>query len=283
MSGKRGTAPPFSRDGVIKQSNIEQIYATLRDSLPEFGLAGLRAPRRPKWRIAGGSLPHPDDIRAVLVRAAASLHALGRKHRELRAVERALTRFLLEEASLDRAFHYARRGRSAPRYRERIRGALVRSLAVFERCHRYSRRPELRYVRLALQRHLEFRLTLKQAFGYARAARGPAPHPEGHERQLARRAFEARFIIGRKANPAAYDAVNNTQARKALENHAVYVLECFEAERLEVLRQAQPELAERYASRQPGRPRAQLWSGDVRRRLMPYYRRHMLRYRPQSQ
>lgn len=296
MSVKRETARQWSLNGRIDAFGINQVYFALRDavrveqeglpkrvkvaSLPELGgLVGFRVRRRARLLAASGPLPHPADIQAVLTHAVASLHALAHEHHGLRVIERALTRHLLDCANLNRAFHYARRGRGAPRYQERLRGALLRALAVLERS-RYSKRSELRYIRLALRRHLELGLTLNQAFGYARATRGPAPHPEEREQRIACTVFVWRFLKGLKAEAAGYKAgeqhdVRKTQALEAFHKHAYFALNTFKFERL---RKAHPQLIERHtrgealtADERQILEKSRLWTAAEERRLKRYY------------
>lgn len=285
MSGKRGTARQWSSGGKIKDSEADQVYATLQKAvrveqqlLPERATGTdihLTVLTRPKTVRGGSALSPPDDVRAMLARALPHLHALARRAPEIRPIERALCRHVVHGTKLYRAFGYPKRGRGAPPYRARVRAQLARALEVLDR--QRSKRPHaragrtsagkdrawratpsaLRYVRLALHRHLELDLTPNQAFGYAWAARGAPPIPEEKARLIACEVFELRFIQGRKAEIAGRDAgtkfrVNRKLALAAFKDHFAHALRFHKLERIR--KQANP-----------------LWTEDEMRRLRRYH------------
>jgi hypothetical protein len=139
---------------------------------------------------------------------------------------------------------------------EDVHAVLERALATLggER----SKRPEVRYLRLALRRHVELGLSLDQAFGYSKVGRGAPPAlDEERAKRLACAVFEQRFIKGRKTDVAASDAgklfsVERTQALKAFTDYAGYALDTYRYKRIQ-------------SKRSP------LWSKEEERRLTAYY------------
>jgi len=252
--GKRGSARQWSKDGAIDDSGTNQVYFALRDSIdvqqdprPELDGPTSILPRK-KYVFGGGPLPDPIDVRAVLVRASGRLKPLSSLRQALRPLVRGICRHLTDELPLESAFGYSKRGRGAPRHRELVRVGLVRALTALD-CQRF-RRPELRYVKLALRRHLELRLTLDQAFGYVRATPGPAPVTEERQRHLAVAVFEQRFVKGLHAEVAGHAAgkqfdVSKTQALETFDKYANDALQIFKVERL---RKKQPKLSARHSS-----------------------------------
>lgn len=184
---KRGTAPRQSKGRTITDNEVNAAYNYLQGAvkveypdglLPELHGPTSIPPRRKK--VAGsGSLPHPDDVRAVIKRALETLE------------------------------------------REK------------------SRRPELRYLRLALRRHVELGLSLDQAFGYAKVGKGPPPAlNEERSRRIACAVFEERFINGWKAEVAGDKAgklfsVGKTKALKAFADHDAYAFRFHKLQRIQ--------------------------------------------------
>lgn len=283
---KRGTASRQSKAGSITDDGINIVYRYLRDSMkveyPEGALPELDGPAsilsRSKKVSAGGPIPDPEDVRAVLRRTSGTLKTLSTRHRGLRSVGRALSRHLTNSLTLGSAFGYSKRGRAAQHHRELVRVGLVRALSVLDAAR--SRRPELRYLRLALRRHLELELSIDQAFGYARATRGAAPFPEEREQAIANAVFEKRFIEGLNPEVAAYDAgerfeISKTQALEAFRKHAFQALETYKFRRL---CKRHPELLERHSRGETLTPEelrvlkdCRLWTESEEQRLKSYY------------
>lgn len=121
-----------------------------------------------------------------------------------------------------------------------------------------SRQPALRYLKLALRRHVELGLSLDQAFGYSKVGRGAPPAVnEERDQRLACAVFEERFINGWKPDVAGHKAgklfrVAKTQALKAFAAHAPYALHFFKLKRIQ-------------SNRNP------LWTETEERRLIAYY------------
>lgn len=140
-------------------------------------------------------------------------------------------------------------------HREDVRAVLFKALASLD--SECSKRPELRYLKLALRRHLELGLTLDQAFGYARFGKGAPPSDPDRARQIACAVFEERFINGRNAETAGIEAakqygITKTPALDAFASHDSYALQFFRAQRM-------------------AKGRKQLWSREEERRLKRYY------------
>ena len=254
MIGKRGSARQWSNHGGIDDSGMNQVYFALRDSvdIQQDPLPDLDGPTTifppEKHLLGGGPLPNPIDVRAVLVCASGRLKPLSSLHRALRPLARGICRHLTDDLPLESAFGYSKRGRGAPRHRKLVRAGLVRALAVLDR--QRFKRPELRYLKLALRRHLELEFTLDQAFGYVRATAGPAPFTEERQRHLAVAVFEQRFVKGLHAEVAGHTAgeqfdVSKTQALETFDKYAYDALQIFKVERL---RKKQPKLSARYSS-----------------------------------
>jgi hypothetical protein len=122
---------------------------------------------------------------------------------------------------------------------------------------KFRRHAEIRYLTLALRRHLELGLTLDQAFGYARFGKGAPPSDPDRARQIACAVFEERFINGRNAETAGIEAgkkygITKTPALDAFASHDGYALQFFRAQRM-------------------AKGRTQLWSREEERRLKRYY------------
>ena len=285
-SRKRGTAPRQSKGRAITDDGIYIVYRHLRDSvkveyadgpLPELDGPTSILPRSKKLS-GGGPLPDPEDVRAVLMRTSGTLKTLSVVRRGLRPIGRALLRHLTNSLTLDSAFGYSKRGRAARQHRNLVRAGLVRALAALDAVR--SRRPELRYLKLALRRHLELGLSIEQAFGYTRATRGPAPFSEEREQLIARAVFELRFIEGLNSEVAGYEAgrkfeISKTQALLAFANHAVTALETLKLERL---RKYHPRLVERHCSGEiltadelQSLNTCRLWTDSEKKRLDSYY------------
>lgn len=140
-------------------------------------------------------------------------------------------------------------------HRQDVRAVLLRALTTLD--GERLKRPELRYVKLALRRHLELGLTLDQAFGYARVGKGAPPADPDRARQIACAVFEERFIKGRNAETAGIEAgkkhgIAKTAALDAFARHDGYALRFFRAQRM-------------------AKGREQLWSREEERRLKRYY------------
>lgn len=136
-----------------------------------------------------------------------------------------------------------------------VRAVLLRVLTTLNA--ERSKRPELRYVKLALRRHLELGLTLDQAFGYARVGKGAPPSDPDRARQIACAVFEERFIKGRNAETAGIEAgkkygITKTPALDAFASHDGYALQFFRAQRM-------------------AKGREHLWSREEEQRLKRYY------------
>ena len=138
-----------------------------------------------------------------------------------------------------------------------VRAVIECALATL--AHGRSRRPELRYLRLALRRHVELGLSLDQAFGYAKTGRGAPPAlNEGRDRRIACAVFEERFIKGRNAETAGHKAaekfgVHKTKALGAFESHKAYALQFHKLQRIQ-------------------RQRNPLWTETEEKRLTSYYK-----------
>ena len=200
------TAPRQSDGRTIKDEEINTVYRYLQDAVkveyPDGPLPELDGPTsilpRKKNVTAGGALPHPEDIRAVIERALATL------------------------------------------VRDR------------------SKRPELRYLRLALRHHVELRLSLDQSFGYAKTGKGaPLVVDKDRARRIACAVFDQRFLKGQKADVAGYRAgeqfgIKKTQALEAFASHDGYALQFHRRQRI-------------LEGRKP------LWTKPQERRLIAYY------------
>ena len=158
MSGKRQASRRWSNNGSLTDSGANQVYAALREAihkeqapdldgrLPIDGTATilqsrlevqgpatvqLRRNRNPLKLRSGGALPHPDDVRAMLWRALATLETT--KKPEILYLKTALRRHLELGVSLDVAIGYAKVGKGAPPFdQERARAI---ACAVFK--HRF--------------------------------------------------------------------------------------------------------------------------------------------------
>ena len=151
------------------------------------------------------------------------------------------------------AFRGAATGGPLP-HPEDIRAMLRRALNILQTTRRAE---ELLYLRNAIRRHLEQGTSLDQAFGYARAGKGAPPLDPDRARQLACAVFEHRFIKGRNADTAGYDAgkvfgVSKTQALAAFREHAGHALRTWKADR-------------------QGRDRKPRWTSEEAKRLTRYY------------
>lgn len=99
-----------------------------------------------------------------------------------------------------------------------------------------SKRPEFRYLQMALRRHLEFDVSLDQAFGYAQIGKGAPPLSPERARRIACAVFEERFLRGSKPDVAAYKAgkkfgVRKTQALAAFAAHDAHALDFWKTKR----------------------------------------------------
>lgn len=123
----------------------------------------------------------------------------------------------------------------------------------------FRRRAEIRYLTLALRRHLEFGVSLDQAFGYAQVGKGAPRLDPDRARRIACKVFELRFITGRNAESAGHEigkkyGVSKTQALDAFAKNDGYALKFYRAQR-------------RNSGRKP------LWSPEEELRLTRYYSR----------
>ena len=216
----------MSKGAVIRDGDINLVYESLQAAISDeyldvpvkIGHPVVLPP--PRKRLVGGApLPHPDDVRAVLRRALATLESIKPKWPEWPAV--------------------------------------------------------LPYLRLALHRHLDLGISLDQAFGYARVAKGAPPFELDRERKIACAVFERRFIRGENADLAGYGGgkrfgVGKTQALSAFKKHAGHARQVWNLNRL---RKAYPEVIERWSSgiATPQDLRtlndAVVWTSDEKRRL----------------
>lgn len=294
MSGKRGTASQLSKDGVIRDFDINQVSLALRDAVrvEQEAIPTLDGPatilRRKRTYRNGGPLPHPDDVRAVLAKALTSLERYSAEQSRIDCLRAALRRHLKQGWRLKRAFGY-KVGRGAPQHRDRVRNELWEALPFFN--GERLRRPELQFLKLALHRHVEFGLDMDQAFGYARAARGAAPFGEEREQRIACAVFKQRFMVGLHPESAGYEAgkrfgVGKTQALAAFKKHAFYARHFYEVERL---RAKHPDLCERFVNAEPltiaeeeALRHCSLWTSEVEQRLSRYYTAAVARRRSQD-
>jgi hypothetical protein len=137
-----------------------------------------------------------------------------------------------------------------------IRIVIMRALQVME--HERSKLPEIKYLRLALRRHIDLNISLEKAFGYTKAAKGATRAlNDVKARELACAVFKERFIKGRKPDDAGYQAgklfgLKKTQALEAFAKHAGHALRFHKLHRLQ-------------SQRSP------LWTSAEEKRLTAYY------------
>jgi hypothetical protein len=262
LSSRRGTESQLSKRGKLSDADAALVYLIFQGAaeiqqkeLPILSGPATILPRRPHL-AAKRPLPHPNDVKALLRRAVASLKG-ARALRQLDAqfIEECLDKHLNCGLGLQAAFGYSRRGRSARQHQSQIQTQIQsfqRALAKMR-----SKRPEFQYLRRAIRLHLEFDLDLEQAFGYKRVTQGRAPMPEMRKREIACAVFHERFIVGKKQQFAAMDAakkfgINKTQALEAFKEFAGYALTFHKVQRLR-------------SGQNP------LWTDEEQERLVKYY------------